>query len=100
MKPQTKAKAIIFAVLMFASFTAGTAYREPAKTVTKEVFVEYRTPKTIYVEKKIYQPFKQTKLFAKQAAFMGTVIPASALHPTPQRKPKVPAPESIQLAGR
>ena len=92
MKPQTKAKAIILAVLMFASFAAGTAYREPAKTVTKEIFV--------YVKQPIYQHVKQTAYFGQQRDRLAATIPASALHPTPQRKPKVPAPESIQLAGR
>lgn len=85
MKAATKIKLILAAVLCFASFTAGTAWREPP--VKKEVLVEYRTPaKVVYVDRAVFGKVKDAKYLKAQANNMASAIPASALHPV--RKPQ------------
>jgi hypothetical protein len=92
MKASTKAKLILTAVLCFASFTAGTAWREPP--VRKEVMVEYRTPaKVVYVDRPVFGKVSDAKYLHAQANRLALAVPASALHPVPTKKPQ-------QLAAR
>lgn len=86
-KTRTKVKAIIIATLCFVSFTAGTAFRDAPKIVTKEVFV---------IEKvATFHHLKDGSYFGVQKNRIAASVPASALYPQPR-----PAHKPQQFAGK